>query len=106
MALRRTKKETGLGNTLPKIVGGSKKHQKGRQGCKTHYLRWLRALRRTKKKRQGWKTHYLRWLMARRRTKKEAGLENTLPTRVGGPKAHLKREGRVGKHTTYEGWWS
>jgi len=26
-------------------------------------------------------------------------LENTLPKRVVGPKAHLKR-GRVGKHTT------
>ena len=71
MALRRTKKEAGLGNTLPKIVGGSKKHQKGRQG---------------------WKTHYLRWLMAWRRTKKEAGLENTLPTRV---RRHIKKEARL-----------
>jgi len=26
MALRRTKKEAGLGNTLPKIVGGLKAH--------------------------------------------------------------------------------
>jgi hypothetical protein len=49
------------------------------------------ALRHTKK-RQGWKTHYLRWLRARRHTKKEAGLENTLPKVVDGPKAHLKRE--------------
>ena len=65
-------------NTLPKMVGGSKEHQKGRQG---------------------WKTHYLRWLMALRRTKKEAWLENTLPKMVVGPKAHLKR-GRVEKHTT------
>jgi len=32
--------------------------------------------------------------------KREAGLENTLPKVVVGPKAHLKREGRVGKHTT------
>jgi len=39
MALRRTKKEAGLENTLPKMVGGSKEHQKGRQGCKTLYLR-------------------------------------------------------------------
>ena len=39
--------------------------------------------------------------MALRRTKKEAGLENTLPKRVDGPKAHLKG-GRVRKHTTYE----
>jgi len=45
------------------------------------------TLRRTKK-RQGWKTHYLRWFMALRRTKKEAGLDNTLPTMVDGPKAH------------------
>ena len=78
MALRRTKKEARLENTLPKVVVGPKKHQKGRHG---------------------WKTHYLRWLMALRRTKKEARLENTLPKVVFGPKAHLKR-GRVGKHTT------
>jgi len=45
------------------------------------------ALRRTKK-RQGWKTHYLRWLLALRRIKKEAGLGNTLPKVVVGPKAH------------------
>jgi len=67
-----------LENTLPKMVGGSKEHQKGRQGWKTHYLRWLRALRRTKK---------------------EAGLENTLPKMVDGSQAHLKG-GRVRKHTT------
>jgi len=24
---------------------------------------------------------------------------------VDGPKAHLKREGRVGKHTTLDSWW-
>jgi hypothetical protein len=29
MALRRTKKEAGFGNTLPKIVGGLKAHSKG-----------------------------------------------------------------------------
>ena len=51
------------------------------------------------KRRQGWKTHDLRWLLALRRTKKEAGLENTLPKMVDGPKAHLKR-GRVGKCIT------
>jgi len=45
------------------------------------------TLRRTKK-RQGWKTHYLRWLTALRHTKKEAGLGNTLPKVVGGLKAH------------------
>jgi hypothetical protein len=66
MALRRTKKEAGLENTLPKMVGGSKEHQKGRQG---------------------WKTHYLRCLMALRRTKTEAGLENALPKVVDGSKA-------------------
>jgi len=29
MALRRTKKEAGLENTLPKMVDGPKAHQKG-----------------------------------------------------------------------------
>jgi len=38
-APRSTKKEAGLENTLPKVVKGSKAHQKGRQGWKTHYLR-------------------------------------------------------------------
>jgi len=57
-----------LENTLPKVVGGSKVHSKWRYGWKTHYLRWLVALRRTKKE--------------------EAGLENTLPKVVDGPKAH------------------
>jgi hypothetical protein len=37
--------------------------------------------------------------MALRRTKKEAGLENTLPKRLGLEGA-LKKRGRVGKHTT------
>jgi hypothetical protein len=82
-----------LGNTLPKAVDGSKAHSKGRYGW------WLEG---TLKKRQGWKTHYLRWLMALRRTQKEAGLENTLPKVVDGSKAHSKG-GRVGKHTTYGG---
>ena len=54
-------------NTLPKVVGGSKAHLKRRQGSKTHYLRWLMALRHTKK---------------------EAGFENTLPKMVDGPKPH------------------
>ena len=65
-------------NTLPKMFVGPKAHLKGRQG---------------------WKTHYLRWLMALRRTKKEAWLGNTLPKAVDGSKAHSKG-GRVGKHTT------
>jgi len=85
-ALRRTQKEAGLENTLPKMVNGPKAHLKRRKGSKTHYLRWLVARRHTKE-RQGWKTHYLRWLMALRRTKKEAGLGNTLPKIVGGLKA-------------------
>jgi hypothetical protein len=39
--------------------------------------------------------------MARKPTKKiEAGLENILPKVVDGSKAHLKRGGRVRKHTT------
>ena len=67
LALRRTQREAWVENALPKMVGGSKDHQKGRQG---------------------WKTHYLRWLMALRRTKKEAWLENTLPKMVVGSKAH------------------
>jgi len=58
MALRRIKKEAGLENTLPKMVGGSKKHRKGRQG---------------------WKTHYLRCEGSKAYSKMEAGLENTLP---------------------------
>jgi hypothetical protein len=67
-----------LVNTLPKVVVGSKAHSKrGRVG----------------------KTHYLRWLLALRRTKKEAWLGNTLPKAVDGSKAHSKG-GRVGKHTT------
>ena len=46
--------------------------------------------RRSAKRRHGWKTHYLRWLMALRRTKKEVWLENTLPKVIVGSKAHLK----------------
>jgi hypothetical protein len=56
-----------LENTLPKIGW------------------WLEG---APKRRQSWKTHYLRWLTALRRTKKEVGLENTLPKVVDGSKAH------------------
>jgi hypothetical protein len=45
------------------------------------------ALRRTKEGGRVGK-HYLRWLRALRRTQKEAGLENTLPKVVDGSKAH------------------
>jgi hypothetical protein len=78
MARRRIRKEAGLEKTPPKVVDGLKA-----------YL----------KKRQGWKTHYLRWSRALRRTQKEVGFENTLHKVVDGPKTHLKG-GRVGKHTT------
>jgi hypothetical protein len=45
------------------------------------------ALRRTKEGGRVGK-HYLRWLRALRRTQKEARLENTLPKVVDGSKAH------------------
>ena len=40
------------------------------------------------KKRQGWTTHYLRSEGSKAHSKEEAGLENTLPKVVDGPKAH------------------
>ena len=45
-----------------------------------------------KKKEAGLKTHYLRWLRALRRTHNEVGFVNTLPKVVEGSKAHS--EGR------------
>jgi hypothetical protein len=56
-----------LENTLPNMVVGPKAHSKRDRVGKTHYLRWLLALRRTKK---------------------EAWLGNTLPKAVDGSKAH------------------
>ena len=86
-------------NTLPKMVGGSKEHKKGRQGWKTHYLRWWVARRGTKKEAGLENTLPKMVVGPKAHLKREAGLENTLPKVVDGPKAHLKR-GRVGKHTT------
>jgi len=66
MALRRTKKEAWLENTLPKRLG----------------------LEGVLKKRQGWTTHYLRGEGSKAHSKEEAGLENTLPKVIDGLKAH------------------
>ena len=76
-ARRRTKKETGLENALPKVVEGSKAYSKGGRVRK----------------------HTTQEVRARRRTKKEAGLENALPKVVEGSKA-CSKGGRVRKCTT------